>query len=238
MIRTGNESVVKAEINASHNVSAAGDIVTHKEVHSTHTETHIHERESAIGTVIKNMTEGWDRVFYPHKEEVERIHREWREASNSDGSLLAFTAKHISAIEALAASDTMAYHITQARYSTCMQALEVIEQRNASRTEMLVRVATLRQQLAQTMSAQKRRRFLFFGGLFVVPLVCFALLGVMAFSGLGHDAAVRQEVQELIREEKYAEARIRAQDLSGSDPVKRMMEAIDKAEASRKPSGR
>jgi len=55
MIATGSESVVKADIDASNTVFAGGDVVGHKQVYSTRHETHIHEPESAAGTMLQGL---------------------------------------------------------------------------------------------------------------------------------------------------------------------------------------
>ena len=237
MIHVGADSVVKAEIDASYSVSAAGDIVGHKEVHTTHQETHIHQQESAAGAVMKNLRQLLNpQLLNRLQQDEDSINRDFREASNSDGSLFAIVTKQIAAIEALSVGEALAQaRLTQARYSNSMHALEVIEQRNHNRPEVLALVNRKRAKLSTLLSSQRRRPFFFFV-ILVGPLFLVAII-ILGF-GLSRDSTVRQDVQTLIHKGKFDEARIRAQDIDGSDNVKRMIDAIDKAENSRKsPAG-
>ena len=176
LINTGGESVVKAEVDASHNVSAAGDIVNQKIVHSTHRETHVHRRESAIGAFGKTF----NRVLYPHKDEEEKIHRECEQASDSDSALFAFISKQISAINSLSVLEAFHDKLTPARVSAATYGLEIVEHRNAKRPEVLARVERLRGKLTLVASAHKRKPLMVFGGLFSALGVCVIVLILLA----------------------------------------------------------
>lgn len=151
LITTGSESVVKAEIDASYNVSAAGDVVQHKEVHTTHHETHVHQAESGAVAVTKRLHEFLTENCVTVLEKS--LRQECEEANRSDGTLFAFIAKQISTIESSGIGDW--YWKNPCHYSVGMYALEIIEQRNGGRLEVLDRVARMRDKLTGLKPSRK-----------------------------------------------------------------------------------
>jgi hypothetical protein len=178
-------------------VSAAGDVVHHREVRSTHHETHIDQRESAVGAFMRSLTQ----VANPHKEEEETIHQECQQASHSDTALLAFVTKQISAIDAVPILGAAAQgRLTQARYSTSMYALEIVEQRNGKRPDVLARIDRMREKLSALASSQKRRPLLMIGVgmaiLFVLLGVCFAMAILTGKSSNASSQSAMEKVRE------------------------------------------
>jgi len=167
LISTGSESVVKAEIDASCNVSAAGDIVGHKEVHTTHQETHVHQAESGATAFARFFSENCTSLL------EKRLQQECQEAKSSDAMLFAFITKQISTIESSGAADWIWKN--PCHYSAGMYALEIIEQRNGGIPELLDRVARMRDKLSGLRSSAQSKSLGCGTSLLGIVLLLFAL---------------------------------------------------------------
>ena len=146
LIATGNESVLKAEIDASSTVSAAGDVVSHKEVHSTHHETHIHGTGNATAGRRTALTRSWRRRYSARSCN--------RRASQTEPSSRLSLSKSLRSNHYRLPSQ-INRRLTQARYVAGMHALEIIKQRNAKQPDVLARVGRMGEKLSAAGAAAK-----------------------------------------------------------------------------------
>ncbi len=224
MISAGSESVVKAEIDASYNVSVAGDVVAHK-----------------VTNVQESWTAGVAKVFQvsdPARELRETLAKEFEAAQSSDSNLVAFITHQITAIESTPGCHE---NLVSIRSGFAADGLEMLAFRCECDPKEQSRIRVLRSRLERALTDFKSRSRantqLFFKmllGLGAVGVLCFVSLLCLAVREDYSKNRTREDVQMLIRDGKFDEARIRAQDLDGSQAVQRMMKAIEDAEKSRR----
>jgi len=233
LISTGSESVVKAEINTSHTVSAAGDIVHHKEVHATHHETHIHQKESAV-RAITDVFQGIGAKPGNSKQCIEMLTHAIHSGIGAMPFVLLFLFWPIGIYLILSAGKRK-----EATVKALLARLRGWVREEPALQHEYRRLAT-EWEVAQRSLKTKAKLTA------CVVIGCFALLVGLPLLTLPStlqriegerqaDTTVRQDVQKLIQEGRYDEARIRAQSLRYSWDVEKLTQAIDKAEKSRQP---
>ena len=192
IMNIGNDNVIKAEINASTNitndnsvrvkgkyienqsVNVDGDIVDKKEVINNFNETHIHERESA-----------WVKILNPidflgiEKEKQNKLEIEFENAKKSHNELFAFSLKLLAELESTSAIDAVANKSTfQLRSGLCTQALALIEYQNINNSHVTDRVEKLKNKLDVLVKDLTHAHFRNAKKAFIVLMVIGLILGV------------------------------------------------------------
>ena len=157
IMNIGNDNVIKAEINASTNVTndssvrvkgnyienqsvnVDGDIVDKKEVINNFNETHIHERESAWAKALV------DNRADDEKEKRNKLEKEFENLKKSHDELFAFSLKLLASLESTSYIDAIVNNSTfQLRSSLCAQSLALIEYQNINNSDVTDKVEKLK----------------------------------------------------------------------------------------------
>ncbi len=156
-----------------------------------------------------------------------RVREEARAVPDSPEELITFFSKHIGGVALNRHSEVH----TQA----CEGALTKLWAFSRNDPALRRVTAELQAKFENAKATQKRMVFgiLASSVLFFVGLMSVA--GYMAINQNNRHAAARDEVQALIRQGRYDEARVRAQGLEFKSEIDQMLQAIDQAERKRKP---
>ena len=157
---------------------------------------------------------------------LENLRKEVRAVPESPDELVTFFSKHIGGV-----SDWLTGNLHS---QACVASLTKLRAISISDPRQVGVVTELQRQLDIIQQGKSRKKLWIGAG--CAALGIFLLLFALIFGEKlhSHDVSVRQDIQKLIRDGKYDEARIRAHDLDGSNNVEQMMEAIDKAEKNSK----
>ena len=161
IMNIGNDNVIKAEINASTNVTndssvrvkgnyienqsvnVDGDIVDKKEVINNFNETHIHERESALVKIFGDNTS--NNRADDEKEKRNKLEKEFENLKKSHDELFAFSLKLLASLESTSYIDAIVNNSTfQLRSSLCAQSLALIEYQNINNSDVTDKVEKLK----------------------------------------------------------------------------------------------
>jgi hypothetical protein len=153
-----------------------------------------------------------------------KLRDEARQLPDTPEELITFFSKHIGGV-------TLNRH-SQVHEQACEGALTKLRAFSQNDPRLRRVTAELQAKFEAAKAAQKRVLI----ATITIPIILFIALmsfaGYMAINQNNRHAAARDEVQKLIRQERYGEARIRAHDLEFKQEIDQMLQTIDKAESS------
>ena len=155
------------------------------------------------------------------------LREECQQVPDSPEALVSFFSKHIGGL------DDFHDQVSALHSQACQGALTKLRVFAGNDARLAATVASLEQQLVATQRRKRLKSYAVFGGVAgaVLLLLLIASIG-MFITGRGEDAALN-DIQTMVREGRFDEARVRAGSLDGSDAINRALEAIDKAEKNR-----
>ena len=251
-----NDNVIKAEINASTNitndnsvrvkgkyienqsVNVDGDIVDKKEVINNFNETHIYKRETIWN--FKYLKEERSR----QKAEDVKLEFEFENAKKSNDELLSFALKLLTNLESTSHLDILLYKSTfQYRSGLCSQALALVDIKFANNLAVLKKSEEYKLILTKLIEKHKKNflgNFLFLKDISpsttsVIVGTLFLLFIIGLFFEQYNEYAFefrKEEINKLIVDGKYKEAKIRLVSLGGyrsHQNNKNLIEIIEKA---------
>ena len=149
-----------------------------------------------------------------------KLRREVSQVPDSPNELVTFFSKHIGGVSEL--------HYGPIHRQACEAALTKLRVFSANDSRLTNVVLSLQAQLDS-----KRRAispFMLAGILGGVAFAGLILISALAFFMLQRESSVRSEINGLIKDGQFSEARLRAEEISGESSKKSLLETIDKAE--------
>jgi len=169
---------------------------------------------------VESMISGAGK-FMEALDPLGKLRREASQVPDSPGELVTFFSKHIGGVSEL--------HYGPIHRQACEAALTKLRVFSLNDSRLANVVADLQRQLELKPKAVSP--FMLAG---IIGAVCFGgliLMMVLAFFMLRQESSVRGDINVLINEGKFTEARMRAEEISGTQPKKSVLDTIDKAEA-------
>jgi hypothetical protein len=155
-----------------------------------------------------------------------KLRDEALQVPDSPEELITFFSKHIGGV----AFNRHSQHHLHA----CEGALTKLWAFSSNDPRLARTVAELQVKFDAAKSSQKRLAIGIIAGSILFFLAMFGFVCYMASNQNSRHAAARDEVQKLIRQGRFNEARIRAQELEFKPEIDQMLQAIDRAENSGK----
>jgi hypothetical protein len=158
---------------------------------------------------------------------LRHLRDECQDVPDSPEELVTFFSRHIGGL------DDFQIPISALHAQACEGALTKLRAFARHDAPLSATVADLERQLLAKQRQRRRRRYALFVG---APAAFFLLLVIIAIAGVigtSHNSAIRSDIQRMVKEGRFDEARIRAEAISGTDEIKRTLESIDKAERAR-----
>ena len=148
--------------------------------------------------------------------------KSFQEPDSPEG-LVAFFSEHIGGVSTPSLK-------TDKHKRACESALTKLKAFSAHDARLAQVTLRLQEQYNKACAEHRRSNFKLILIGVAALLLFFAFAGYMAYNQASGRARAREDVQKLIGEGKYDEARIRAQDLRYKSSINEMLELIDKAE--------
>jgi len=145
---------------------------------------------------------------------------------DSPEELIAFFSRHV---DGVAFNRHGQHHLL-----ACEGALTKLRAFSLNDPNLACVVPEFQARLDAARSSLKRSAFRIVAGSIIAFLALLSFVSFMAGNQTGRHARARDEVQKLIGQGRFKEARVRAQDLESKQDVDQMFQMIDKAEKSSK----
>jgi hypothetical protein len=162
-----------------------------------------------VGTIVEN-------VFGT------KLRDEARQVPDSPEELITFFSQHIGGVG-------MNRH-SESHVQACEGALTKLRAFSLNDPRLRRVVGELQAQYDAAKAAQKRLLFAVLGFTIAFFFVLMSFAGYMAVNETNRRSEAREEVQKLVRQGRYPEARVRAQGLETKNDIEQMLQVIDKAE--------